>query len=177
VKLTIDHVIPTALGGTDTPDNLVTACEDCNQGKTSTAPDSEIVSDVADFDAAFRKAMERASDEDRRKATEARGRRDEFDRIWRQYQWKAQGDPTIHYAPRDAGWPNSIEGFTKAGLDMGDLADLVEVSVYADHVALADKWKYFCGCCWSLVRQRQDRALQILSDGFDPDSENWEAGE
>lgn len=33
VKLTIDHRIPAIDGGTDEPDNLATACWDCNQGK------------------------------------------------------------------------------------------------------------------------------------------------
>jgi hypothetical protein len=47
VKLTVDHVIPTALGGSDEPANLVTACVDCNSGKASTNPDSVIVEDVA----------------------------------------------------------------------------------------------------------------------------------
>jgi 5-methylcytosine-specific restriction endonuclease McrA len=34
VPLTVDHVIPVALGGTDEPENLVTACKDCNAGKS-----------------------------------------------------------------------------------------------------------------------------------------------
>lgn len=33
VRLTVDHVIPVAKGGTDDMDNLVAACEDCNGGK------------------------------------------------------------------------------------------------------------------------------------------------
>lgn len=34
--LRVDHVTPVALGGTDDPTNLVTSCEPCNAGKTST---------------------------------------------------------------------------------------------------------------------------------------------
>ena len=33
VELQVDHVIPVAKGGADDPDNLVTACVDCNSGK------------------------------------------------------------------------------------------------------------------------------------------------
>ena len=29
--LTVDHVLPLALGGTDQPNNLVAACKDCNE--------------------------------------------------------------------------------------------------------------------------------------------------
>lgn len=31
--LVVDHVVPVAAGGTNEPDNLLTACEPCNQGK------------------------------------------------------------------------------------------------------------------------------------------------
>lgn len=34
VVLEVDHVIPVALGGTDEHSNLVTACRDCNRGKS-----------------------------------------------------------------------------------------------------------------------------------------------
>lgn len=33
VKLEVDHVFPKSKGGTDSMDNLVTACWECNQGK------------------------------------------------------------------------------------------------------------------------------------------------
>ncbi|MER6976023.1 HNH endonuclease [Streptomyces carpinensis] len=41
-ELTVDHVTPVALGGTDDRSNLVTACGPCNNGKTSTAPDEVV---------------------------------------------------------------------------------------------------------------------------------------
>lgn len=33
--ITVDHVVPVALGGSDDPSNLVAACKDCNAGKSS----------------------------------------------------------------------------------------------------------------------------------------------
>ncbi|MGY5033270.1 HNH endonuclease [Streptomyces sp. 900116325] len=45
--LTVDHVKPTVLGGTDAPENLVTCCEPCNSGKTSTLPDGAVDSAIA----------------------------------------------------------------------------------------------------------------------------------
>ena len=44
VRLTVDHVVPKALGGTDAPSNLVAACIDCNVGKASSSPDAALVS-------------------------------------------------------------------------------------------------------------------------------------
>lgn len=46
VKLNVDHVIPTSLGGSDKPTNLVTSCANCNSGKTSSMPNAEVVADV-----------------------------------------------------------------------------------------------------------------------------------
>jgi hypothetical protein len=45
--LTIDHVVPIALGGTDDFANLATACKDCNAGKSSSSPDPQWVAEVA----------------------------------------------------------------------------------------------------------------------------------
>jgi hypothetical protein len=60
-KLHVDHVMPVALGGSDEPDNLVTACIDCNAGKASTSPDAPIVADVADDQLRWARAMEAAA--------------------------------------------------------------------------------------------------------------------
>ena len=35
VKLEVDHIIPVSEGGTDTKDNLITACYSCNRGKSA----------------------------------------------------------------------------------------------------------------------------------------------
>jgi hypothetical protein len=45
-ELHIDHVVPVALGGTDIPENLTTACADCNEGKASTTASAEMVAAV-----------------------------------------------------------------------------------------------------------------------------------
>lgn len=54
--LTIDHVTPTALGGTDDPSNLVSSCGECNSGKASASLDSETVSEIDRAAIAYSKA-------------------------------------------------------------------------------------------------------------------------
>lgn len=56
-ELHIDHVTPVALGGTDKPNNLVTACRDCNTGKASIQPDSPLVEAVSEKAQAYALAM------------------------------------------------------------------------------------------------------------------------
>ena len=36
VELEMDHVVPRSKGGSDTAENLVTSCKDCNAGKFNT---------------------------------------------------------------------------------------------------------------------------------------------
>lgn len=47
VPLRVDHIVPVALGGTDHPSNLVTSCEPCNSGKTSTLTEAVAEADDA----------------------------------------------------------------------------------------------------------------------------------
>ena len=47
VQLHVDHVVPAALGGPDAPENLVTACVDCNAGKANRSLDEDTVSDLS----------------------------------------------------------------------------------------------------------------------------------
>lgn len=48
--LTVDHVVPRTLGGSDQPDNLVAACFDCNAGKSSSRPDDALTHAVSAAD-------------------------------------------------------------------------------------------------------------------------------
>jgi 5-methylcytosine-specific restriction endonuclease McrA len=71
--LTVDHVTPVALGGTDDPANLVAACRDCNAGKASTSPDAALVEDVAQDAVRWAAAIKLAAQNaERREAENAR---------------------------------------------------------------------------------------------------------
>lgn len=57
VEVVIDHVIPSALGGLDTSDNLdnlTIACVPCNAGKSDSLPDMRIAAEVRAVDSAER---------------------------------------------------------------------------------------------------------------------------
>lgn len=45
--LVVDHVVPRKLGGRDVAENLVTACEPCNNGKAAASPEEWLVEEVA----------------------------------------------------------------------------------------------------------------------------------
>lgn len=60
VALTVDHVVPVTLGGSDDPSNLVAACADCNAGKSSVPADAPLVADVANDALRWQRAIEQA---------------------------------------------------------------------------------------------------------------------
>lgn len=156
--LTIDHVVPVALGGSDDPSNLVAACKDCNAGKTSTAPDQTLVTQVSDDAVRWSRALTAAAAE-RLALYEANMEiGTEFRKVWD--QWKTsngKGSPL----PMPANWLVSIKSFLAAGLTVTDFEELVEVAMGSP---AKDVWKYFCGCCWTRIRESQTRAAQIIAE-------------
>jgi hypothetical protein len=96
-KLTVDHVIPKALGGADTPDNLVAACVDCNSGKSSANADQRVVDDVAKQAFAWRLALDASWSEWREEKVNFDVWEREFDDRWT--AWRTTVDEEI--IPRD----------------------------------------------------------------------------
>lgn len=146
VKLAIDHVIPVALGGSDEPSNLVTACEPCNSGKSATPADSPIVSDVDTRAAQWASAMKQVADEINADSHLINSVCERVDDIMPSY--------------RPAAWRNSIQQILSAGLPAEVLVEMANVSL--DAYGVKDRWKYFFGCCWSRLREMQDRAAELL---------------
>ncbi|OCH80287.1 HNH endonuclease [Gordonia phage Squiddly] len=157
--MTIDHVIPVALGGSDDPSNLVTACRDCNAGKTSSSPDAPLVADVAADAIRWGKAMQQAAAEFARDRDARMLDRDEFQGKWETWRYKSSGKYRTY--PLPGGWGESIDQFLAAGLTMADLHDLVDVAMGANSI---DPWKYFCGCCWRRVGKLQERASELVAE-------------
>lgn len=160
VKLTVDHVIPTALGGSDQPDNLVAACADCNAGKTSTSPDSPLIDDVANDALRWGRAMELAAEYEKISQAERE----------RQIQhvveaWCFDRDLYDRDIPVPHDWRLSIDTFISAGLDYIELMNLTEKAISNTKVSDYGVWKYYCGICWTKIKDRQKLAEKIIQSG------------
>lgn len=153
VALVVDHVLPVALGGDNSPGNLVAACRDCNAGKTSTAPDSALVDDVDEDAIRWAKAMQTVL---ARRAEDRAGRRtnhEAFREMWN--SWTYFGGKTFELPPD---WRTSIDRHLDEGLDFDDFDELIDVAMTAKS---RDPWKYFNGCCWRrLDAIREDIAAE-----------------
>ena len=165
VKLTVDHVVPVALGGTDEPSNLVTACEPCNSGKSATPADAAIVSDVAADALRWSRAMEEATRASRAALQLGIKRRKIFrDAIWNQWTYEYKGEHCIFDLPAD--WEGTIDRFWEAGIDYHDWKEAVRISMTSRS---RDPFRYMCGVLWRWISERQEIAMQIVSAEPDGD--------
>lgn len=154
--LTIDHVVPVALGGGDDPSNLVTACKDCNAGKGSTSPDEKIVEDVDAAALLLSRALERA-------AEIRRGEISNFDNICIRFRtewidiWGS--DRNIPYT-----FDASLKSFLSRGLTPDEVIRYIAVTA-TSRVTFGDAFRYFCGCCWREIGDREELARRLIEEG------------
>lgn len=150
VVLQIDHVVPAALGGSDLPVNLTTACRDCNSGKGSSQQDDRSV-DAATLDAArWRRAVIEAGEIHRADKDREQGCRDKFERRWT-------------YALPD-GWGQTIDQFARLGLEPADIEYIAERAI-EKATGQVHAWRYFCKVAWSNIHTARDAAARKLAQG------------
>lgn len=158
VPLTVDHVTPEALGGTDDPTNLVTACVPCNSGKTSIAPGSHLVDDVRSDALRWARALEYAAeirklDNDVRDAYAGF-----FEACWREWTSGPEKKPI----PLDSDWRITIDRFYDLQLSEDEIQRAVRVAMANNKVTAGNTFRYFCGVCWAVIRDLQKSAADIL---------------
>lgn len=147
-ELTIDHVTPVALGGTDDPDNLVAACRDCNAGKASSTPDNELVDDVAADAARWAAAIKQAAAALEQEAAARDAYVDAFVNAW----------PSYRHIPNSL--ISTVEALYETGLPVSVMLDAALVATTAR--GIADRPAYFAGICWKRVRAMHEIATTVL---------------
>jgi hypothetical protein len=167
VVLTVDHVVPTALGGSDDPSNLVAACKDCNAGKTSSSPDAPLVADVAEKAVQWAQAITRWA----RQRIDDRYERDcyvdQFTDAWD--IWGYGPDDDRKQVPKPGGWKATIWQFYETGLPVEELEDAITIACGRDRVQLEEKFRYMCGVAWKQVeKMHQDSRTHLAAAADEP---------
>lgn len=156
VKLTVDHVLPVALGGSDEPTNLVAACADCNSGKTSSTPDAPLVADVEAKALLWDRALALAVERREARLEERQALFDYFET-----EWLGRYEISV---PIGDDWKETVHRFYALGLRVAELDDAIDIA-YQSPVKAANVWKYFCGVCWNKVRALEEDARQLIDTG------------
>lgn len=148
-KLTVDHVLPTALGGSDDPHNLVAACHDCNAGKTSSNPGDDLVADVDQERVRAKAAIAEAISRRRVRHKVVDDIVDEVYTLW------PDGDPDSYGA---------LLWMIKCGLDAADFRRATAITESKRDVPKYARWRYFMGVCRHMVAEIEEEAQQIMLD-------------
>jgi hypothetical protein len=156
--ITIDHVTPVSLGGSDQPDNLVAACRDCNYGKASSSPDAPLVADVKQADMKWARAMIRVARARSRQRKKAERYVDEFCVTWD--RWKTGYGDRL---PLPGNWHTSILRFYEVGLPIEDVKHCVDIAGGNSRIPPDDTFRYFAGCAWRMVTEMQEAAKELLA--------------
>lgn len=160
VKITVDHVTPIALGGTNVPENLAAACSDCNNGKSSVPADAAMVAEVADDAMRWAVAWKQASSEMGMESTQKSKAADKVKARLAKLAKESYGRPLA--MPGDAA--ASVIRWIELGLPIEKINELADYTVSRRNIPLDGKWRYFSGCCWSALRQIEERTRQILGE-------------
>lgn len=156
--LTVDHVLPVALGGSDDPSNLVAACKDCNAGKSSTSPTEQLVADVKADDLRWNAALRRVASARARQRKKRLAYVDQFAEAWNRWVY----GPDERVFPYPANWQASVERFYELGVPIEDLIQCIRVACGNDRIAADETFRYFAGCAWRVVDEIREAARDIV---------------
>lgn len=156
VKLHVDHVTPVALGGSDDPSNLVAACADCNAGKSSVAPNAELVDDVRRDALRWAKAVTVAA----RLAAEAIEDRRAIIQAVREnagYWNRPMAMPN--------NWEQTVLNYWDNGLDVSIINDAFDIAMAKKLEHEYDRYPYFCGVMRNKLKDITAAAQQMIERG------------
>ena len=168
VVLEADHVVAVANGGGDEVENLVTACFDCNRGKSAT-PLSEQPESVDERMGRRREALEQVEAYNAVVQQERDGRWRVVEKIgvyWCDHTYEEKGRHTFG----DARAKTVAMFLNKLPLDQIYEAIDIAMSQCAPTRSTGydgKTFRYFCGVCWNKVRDRKERTPQPdAGDGY-----------
>lgn len=142
VILHCDHVKPVAEGGTNSEENLVTACSGCNLGKAAIPLDiiPESLADrakrVAEAEAQIKGYAEVLASQRQRIEDEA---------------WEII-DALFGVTELRRDWYVSVKRFVEM-IGFHACLDAVDATSIREFYTREDRFRYFCGVCWKMARQ------------------------
>jgi hypothetical protein len=150
VMLEIDHVIPVAGGGSDRIDNLITACFDCNAGKSDVPLEDKMPEAFTENELIrCQELLERRAAMKRIDAIHRTIQKDVDKDInaciaaWD--QWHHIEDKTPIALPDDH---RRSLGIFLEKLPLSEILDSIEIAMHKKIGGDYKVWKYFCGVVW-----------------------------
>lgn len=167
--LTVDHVIPTALGGSDDPVNLVAACADCNAGKSASSPDAPVVAAVAEDAVRWAAAIQQAAQIQEKELGDVQFLVGKVRESWLGWHWEATDGTKHDYADElPGGWEQTVEIWFRSSVTLEEIAYAIGAAMGNKQVKARDLWRYTCGVVWRRLERRQELARELLTQESEP---------
>lgn len=147
VLLHVDHVIPVASGGDNDIDNLVTSCQPCNLGKSAKS-----------LDVVPKSVVEKAAEQAEREAQVVG-----YQRLLASIRERVEDDAQhvagifitqFQSAPFGRDWLMSVKRFIER-LGAHECIHAMEIAIAKKPHSAVNCFKYFCGVCWSKIKQNE----------------------
>lgn len=155
VVLECDHIVPKVEGGPDTLENLTTSCMPCNQGKAG-KPLDDVAPALDELEqlAALQEMQERKRDLRQQIAAAEAQRETEEEAI------NFVADLWVTETGSEEGFVSaSVAKFLKRNLSLDRIQEAVESTRnLSSSKSGYQKWRYFCGACWKMVRACESSA-------------------
>lgn len=174
VTLHVDHVKPKALGGTDGPENLVTACKDCNAGKSSTILGSEHAQEIAKRNVDWEVKAQRLADQIRGTLERDNLYLLDFEREWQEY-----ADTEGVNAVWPAGYQASVLKWAGMGYPLEALEHAIGTAYGARRVNDEDRFTYLAGVVWKQIKEAMVQLEDVDEVQLYTEDENiqaWQQG-
>lgn len=155
-EITIDHVIPVALGGSDEPTNLVTSCSDCNAGKSSSGLGGAVVADVAEDALRWAKAQKIAAAQMLQEHNVIADQRRAFEEHW--VRCTHDGQPVA----LPVGWHQQVDKFMAARLPMPVLLECVDKTMAMRSIHADNVFRRMCATAWKRITKIQEETRQLV---------------
>jgi len=154
VTLEVDHITPVSKGGDNDEVNLVTACFDCNRGKSS----EELTKVPAALATQISERRERAEQLDQYNDFLTQRREVEINHIrgighsWHNRLYPTKQQDRWEFAGSRKGTIRTFIGRLPAAT-IYEAVDIAFDRLPATSIADDDQtWAYFCGVCWTRIR-------------------------
>jgi hypothetical protein len=164
VALTVDHVTPVALGGSDDPSNLAAACGPCNAGKTSTSPDATTVAQVDEDVIRWHRASRAASQRMASRTADRVAYCQRFSDAWQIWDEKS--------ALLDSGWVSAVTNWHADGLPIETLVESIDIAM-GSRVPGYRVWRYFYGVVKRRLAELDADARREFTESIAPEPSQW----
>lgn len=155
VVLEIDHIIPISRGGGDEPENLVTACKPCKNGKYATTPDTPLALEADGAATALAAAIQAAAAEAQERlnnhATREQSILNACTPLW--------GERIDSLPPQ---WVDIVMDYEDMGLPPALIKDAIRTSL--DATPTGATFNAFMNTCNGHIKSIVRRAYQIIRE-------------